>query len=179
MYIYLRLIKVLYYALRAKTCDLTTQEELHFRVWPNDLDFNFHMNNSRFLLLMDLGRIDLFARGGLIKLARQHKWRPILGSCTIRFRRSLEPFERYTLRTAIKGWDEKWFFIQQTFIKADGNTAALALVRGCITGPKGIVPPQEILGLLGHTAPSPQLPIAFVEWCDADEKLWTDAARSS
>jgi hypothetical protein len=28
------------------------------RVWPNDLDSNLHMNNSRYLLAMDLGRWD-------------------------------------------------------------------------------------------------------------------------
>ena len=32
------------------------------RVWPNDLDTNAHMNNGRYLTLMDLGRFDLMTQ---------------------------------------------------------------------------------------------------------------------
>ena len=35
-------------------------------VLPNDLDTNLHMNNGRYLTLMDLGRLDLFVRSGLL-----------------------------------------------------------------------------------------------------------------
>ena len=36
------------------------------RVWPNDLDTNAHMNNGRYLTLMDLGRFDLMTQCGLV-----------------------------------------------------------------------------------------------------------------
>ena len=38
------------------------QDALQMRVWPNDIDFNFHMNNARYLSLMDFGRMHLLAR---------------------------------------------------------------------------------------------------------------------
>ena len=38
---------------------------LGFLVWPNDLDVNVHMNNGRFLSIMDLGRFDLSFRTDL------------------------------------------------------------------------------------------------------------------
>lgn len=41
-----------------------------FRVWPHDLDPSIHMNNGRYLALMDLGRLDLLIRSGL--------WRALL-----------------------------------------------------------------------------------------------------
>lgn len=37
---------------------------LKMRTWPGDLDINFHMNNGRYLTLMDLGRFNLTIRSG-------------------------------------------------------------------------------------------------------------------
>ena len=38
---------------------------LGLRVLPNDLDLSLHMNNGRYLTVMDLGRLDLILRSGL------------------------------------------------------------------------------------------------------------------
>ena len=46
----------------------TDASTVHFLVWPNDLDMNRHMNNGRYLTLMDLGRFDL-ELGGRIDLS--------------------------------------------------------------------------------------------------------------
>ena len=35
-----------------------------FRVWPSDLDTLWHMNNGKYLSIMDLGRMDLMMRSG-------------------------------------------------------------------------------------------------------------------
>jgi acyl-CoA thioesterase FadM len=39
---------------------------LNLRVWPNDIDFNLHLNNARYLSVMDYGRIHMLARAGLL-----------------------------------------------------------------------------------------------------------------
>ena len=49
---------------------------LTFDVWPNDLDTNLHMNNGRYLTIMDLGRLDLTLRMGLAGHARRNGWMP-------------------------------------------------------------------------------------------------------
>ncbi|MFM0739211.1 thioesterase family protein [Paraburkholderia xenovorans] len=36
-----------------------------FRVWFNDLDVLFHMNNGRYFTILDLARVDLMMRSGL------------------------------------------------------------------------------------------------------------------
>ena len=41
-------------------------ETLNMRVWPQDIDFNFHLNNARYLNVMDYGRVRLLARAGLL-----------------------------------------------------------------------------------------------------------------
>jgi len=45
-----------------------------FRVLPNDLDVNRHMNNARYLAFCDLGRLDLMIRSGYWKeiTGREH-----------------------------------------------------------------------------------------------------------
>lgn len=65
---------------------------LPMHVWPNDLDLLFHMNNGRFLSLMDLGRIDLLVRTGFWDEARKRKWYPVVGTTLIDYRRPLTVF---------------------------------------------------------------------------------------
>lgn len=137
---------------------------IHLRVWPTDLDLNFHMNNGRYLTVMDLGRLDLTFRCGLGGLLFRRRWRPVVGAARIRFRRSLDPFERYALETRLLGWDAKWLYLGQRFLRADGDLAAEAQVRAVFLGGGGPVAPAEILGALGLEGPSPELPAGLSEW---------------
>lgn len=138
-----------------------------FRVWPNDLDLNGHMNNGRYLTLMDLGRVDLMGRIGVARVAVKWRWRPVVGSATIRFRRSLRPFERYTLKSRVVCWDEKWFFIEQCFERA-GTVVAVGLVKGLMRGPAGNVPTAEVLRAIDVTLASPDMPPAIRLWQQSD-----------
>ena len=54
---------------------------------------------------------------------------PVLAGATIRFRRSLDPFQRFRLRTRVLGWDAKSVIMEQIFETLDGQVAARALVR--------------------------------------------------
>ena len=82
---------------------------LRFRAVPTDLDLNMHMNNGRYLTLMDLGRIDLMMRTGMGRLVIREKWMPVIASAMVRFRRSLLPFQKSELHTRLLCWDDKWF----------------------------------------------------------------------
>ncbi len=175
MYIFLRLFWVLWRGLRAPKGAMSFESVLELRVLPNDLDFNLHMNNGRYLTLMDLGRIDLVVRGGLLPHIRQHKWYPMLGSCTIRFRRPLGPFQKYKLRTKLMCWDDKWMYMIQSFELPDGKIAALALVRGLFASPQGTIKPTEVLHLVGRDETSPPIPAAYSKWSEVDDQLWAAA----
>jgi acyl-CoA thioesterase FadM len=102
------------------------------------------MTNSRYLALADLGRLDLILRTG----AWRAMWRGgvgvVLGGCTVRFRRSLRPFERFTVSTSIIGWDERWVYLRQIFT-GEGKTACIAMMRAGFTRKGSLVPPQEII----------------------------------
>lgn len=137
---------------------------LHFRVWPNDLDVNIHMNNGRFLSLMDLGRFDLSFRTNLGRVMLRHRWKPLVGGVTMRYRRSLDPFEGYELHTRLLGWDGKWIFLEQRFLKRGGDLAAEGVVRALFRGKEGNVPVAEVLRQMGYTGPQPELPEAIRLW---------------
>lgn len=139
---------------------------LRFRVWPNDLDLNVHMNNGRYLSVMDLGRFDLSFRTGLGRAMLRHRWRPLVGAVTLRYRRSLDPFEAYELHTRLLGWDAKWFYLEQRFVK-DGQLCAEGVVRALFKGRAGNVPTAEVAAMIGADPESPELPEAVRTWIES------------
>jgi acyl-CoA thioesterase FadM len=141
---------------RAGTFEPLGETRLGFRVLPTDLDFNLHMNNARYLSLMDLGRVDLLNRLGLLRLAFRGRWLPALGAVSIRFHRPLKLLDRFELSTRILGWDEKWFYLEQRFERS-GKPIATARVKGLVRGPNGSIPTVEILASVGVRLVSPDL----------------------
>jgi len=88
---------------------------LHFRVMPHDLDLALHMNNGRYLTIMDLGRLDMMARAGLLRAVLKHGWTPIASAIKIRYRRELKLFERFRLETRLLYWDDHSVVMEQVF----------------------------------------------------------------
>jgi len=156
---------------RLKPLDVST---LNFRVWPNDLDTNLHMNNGRYLTLMDLGRFDLLLRVGIFRVGWKKKWIPVLGATTVRFRRSLKLFQKFDLKTRIIAWDATWVYIEQS-IESEGQLYCLAYLRGLFTGPNGKVAMKELLDVIGADFnSSPILPEAISQWLKAEDSLYQD-----
>lgn len=140
------------------------------RVWPSDIDLNIHMNNGRYLSLMDLGRLDLMVRTGMWKAVARQGWRPMIGSATVRFRRPLPLFARFDLRSAVVCWDAKWFFMEQRFIR-DGLAYGVGLVKGLFRMGDRNVPPAEVLAAIGRLQLSPPPPPGISDWLAAEGKL--------
>ncbi|MBL8565570.1 MAG: thioesterase family protein [Hyphomicrobiaceae bacterium] len=156
---------------------------LHFRVWPTDLDTSLHMNNGRYLTVMDLGRLDLMVTGGLWRAVVRHRWTPIANAIKIRFRREMRLFQRFRLETRLVAWDRTTVVIEQTFVLVggtrDGQIAAQALFKGGIYDRRKsrFVPIAELMRLIGVHADSP-LPQPEVEaFLKADEELKLAAKR--
>lgn len=129
-----------------------------FRVNPFDLDINLHMNNGRYLTIMDLGRMDLLMKAGLFWRLIFQGYYPVVVSESIRFKKSLEPFHAFELITLIESWDEKDFFIIQKFLHGK-SVVAEGYIKGRFKqrGRKGSVPTAEIFDLLGRAYPGAQI----------------------
>lgn len=131
-------------------------------VWPWNCDiWNFHLNNGDYLYLMDLGRIQMTWRMGLLRAFTKYHWRPVVGGAKTRFIKSLLPFQRFTLTTQIKGWDDKWLYIEHEMIR-HGRVYCRTYIQAAIRGRKGTVPFSTVVKAMGyeHLTPPPLPP----EW---------------
>lgn len=158
----------------ASVLDVTS---LRFRVLPNDLDLNMHMNNGRYLSIMDIGRTDFVIRTGILKQVIRAGQIPVLASATIRYRVQLEPFREYDLQTRIVCWDEKWAYMEQRFVithgKKAGEIAAIAIVKGAFYDKKkrATVPTDKLLRAIGFEGVIPQTPPHIAKWIESEDLL--------
>ena len=141
--------------------------EMQFRVLPNDIDFNWHMNNSRYLSLMDFGRFHLIAKMGIFGKIFKKGWSPAVGAIKIIFIKALKPWQKYRLITTIVYWDEKWIYMQQDFMVGE-QLMATALAKALFTHKGKKIPSAELIALSGHAVTPPPLPENVRKWREAD-----------
>ena len=141
------------------------EDVLRLRVWPQDIDFNLHLNNARFLSFMDYGRVHLMAANGILTPALKAGWTPLVGSLSITYRRSLALLEPFTLTTRTLCWDDKWFYMEQIFRSKEG-LAAIAWVKGLFRAKDGNVPPQHIVERIAPGTISPPVAEVLERWND-------------
>lgn len=141
-----------------------------FRIWPSDLDIFNHMNNGKFLSLLDLGRFDLLLRSGIWPQLRKRRWYPVVVAETITFRKSLKLWQKFEIESAVGGWDEEAVYIDQRFV-VNGEIYAQAWVRvRYLVNPRGIVTPAEVIEAFGPwPKPKPELPKWVEQWGEASK----------
>lgn len=126
----LRTLWLLFFGARRRAaCPALGPCRTPFRVRPLDLDILGHMNNGRYLSVMDLARMDLMVRSGWWRRLRAGGIYPVLVAETIQFRRSLQARERYEIETTLPGWDQRDCFGVQRFRRGDGEIVATAVIR--------------------------------------------------
>jgi acyl-CoA thioesterase FadM len=127
----------------------------HFRCWFTDIDILMHMNNGKYLSLMDLGRVDLMLRMGAFQKLRKKGIYPVVVSEAIRFRRSIKLFSKFRIVTQTIGWDDKYVYLTQKFYVRDDMYAS-ALIKGRFLHKNGSkVSPEELWQASGIT---PEIP---------------------
>jgi len=150
---------------------------LTFRVWPHDLDLSLHLNNGRYLTLMDLGRLDAMVRSGLWREVLRHKWTPIASAVTIRFQRELRPFQKFRLDTKLLCWDANLVVMEQIFVISggarNGQVAARALFKGGLydRAERKFVEIARLMALLGVSETSPPATAEVEAFLHADDQL--------
>jgi len=98
--------------------------------WFSDLDLMFHMNNARYLRECDFARYKFLISCGLGPALRRTGYTMVLGASTIRYRRSIGLFERFSVATKVLSWDEKSLYIQHTFHRSKDNfVCAIVMVK--------------------------------------------------
>lgn len=103
-------------------------------VWT-DCDINGHMNNSRYLALMDLGRWHYMLATGLWRFTWREKWAPVAVRVEIDYKKSLKPGDRFELETQAVSATERSVTIRQRFwldgvLAAEARVVVLFMHRG-------------------------------------------------
>jgi acyl-CoA thioesterase FadM len=181
MFPWLRLIRVGTTLIGAPRADLLATTRIRTRAWPNDLDFNAHVNNARYFALADIARVHWFVRTGILGVARREKSIPVIGDAIAKFRRDLRLFQSVEIQTRLIGWDNKWGFIEHRFVR-ENRVIGMVAIRGVFRGPDGPVDPQTLLAGLGQAVSSPTLPewaVRFHEGGDLLSELLREEERSN
>ncbi|CAG9569903.1 unnamed protein product [Danaus chrysippus] len=114
---------------RKKTCILDTTDVQSWCLL-NDIDtLLYHMNNARYLRELDFARADFYERTGLYANIKAAGGSVLQAATTIRYRRYLKPFTKFTITSKAIYWDEKTFFMEHEFIGPSGFVHAVALCR--------------------------------------------------
>lgn len=175
MNLYFRLFALAIKLLFSKKHNPLAPATCHFRVWPTDLDLNMHVNNGRYLTLMDLGRTDLMCKAGLFKTAFKKKWMPVLGKATIQYIRSLRCFQKFSITTQVVYWDEKWIYLEQKFYLQD-KVVASAFVQALFLQKRNKITPQEVMASFDQQLTKPLPPAAILPWLDEEQTSTKRAA---
>jgi len=141
-----------------------------FRVLPTDLDLNFHLNNGRYLQIMDAGRFDWLIRTGVLQSAVMQRQRVVVCGAMLKFIRELKAFEKFSVTCQLKGWDKGYFYFEHRLERCDGELAALAVVRGVLLQRGTPVSPGNIASHHGYPR-SLKLPAYIQAWKDADSMM--------
>lgn len=175
MYPFVRLAKEALKARNAPPLGLFDTHQSQHICWPWDIDPWMEMNNGRVLTLYDLGRIPLASRTGLDRAARANGWRLTVAGVSVRYRRRVQAFRRFDMRSRAVGWDARFLYIEQSMWRA-GECTNQMLLRMAVISKAGMVAPERVAAALGYAGPSPELPDWVLAWIAADaERPWPPA----
>lgn len=155
-----------------------------FRVWPTDLDILRHMNNGKYLSIMDVARFDLIQRTGVLTVFTREGWYPVVVGQTISYRKSLNPWMAFAVESRIIGFDEQAVYIEQRFVRPDASgeseVYARAVVRGRILKRSGgVVRMEELIEKTGADEAMFEVPEEILAWGRATRMPSTREAAPS
>ena len=171
-------VRAIYFILKGKqkrgsSEDLLKPVVLHGMVLPSDVDLHLHMNNSKYLREMDFGRIQMYLQSGIRQEASKHRAATLVAAISIRYRKSIQLWERFSLSTKLVHWNDDALYLEQRFIGKAGFTYAIAMVKMVVRSKSGRVSPAEIVKCIANEGkvvepppPSPELKC----WIESIEK---------
>jgi len=138
------------------------------RCWPWDIDPFMELNNGRTLTLMDIGRMSLVLRSGLVAVLRREGWRMTMAGGAVRWRRRVTLMARLEIRSRFVGRDARFLYVEQTIALADGAPAHHAVFRVAVADGGGLVGADRVAAALGDEGWDAPLPGWVAAWAEAE-----------
>jgi hypothetical protein len=157
-------------------------------------DYNLHKSNSTYFTDLDISRTGLvfsllspgFKSGNAELEAQGHKGRfvVVLGSVHASFRREIQPYERYEVRSRLLGWDAKWMIIVSWFVrpargKKGEEVLASALSKYVVKKGRFTVSPERSFRHAGLLPESPAEKSNGEARGGMEESKWEDVAAGN
>lgn len=169
MNLFFRLLHILIFSRFRSSVGIMEECATPFRVWFTDLDVLRHMNNGVYLSLQDLARVDYMTRAGAARQIAAQGWYPVVASETIRFRRSLQPLQKFEIRTRLISWDDKYLYLEHKFTSRE-QVIAVGMIRArFLSKAGGTVAPQDLMKALNLNLQPPAFPDHLTSWISADQ----------
>lgn len=173
MYPYLRWMTILLTARRRPALGLRERAEIDFRVGLFDADMFGELNNARYLTFAELVRWDYSMRVGFVKMMRQKNWGLAVGGASLRYRRRIPLFRKFSVSAELVCHDGRWFYFLQEF-HSRGRICASALIKVGATSKQGLVPATEVIDAFGETL-SAEMPQWVSAWIEAEgQRPWPE-----
>lgn len=146
------------------------------RVWLNDIDLLWHMNNGRYFTITDIVRIDWRIRAGMWGAMRERGYYSVIAGETIQFRKALSLFKTYEIRNRLIAWDEKYFYFEHQFISA-GQICAISLVKLRVVGQRQRPSPEEVMSWYGEVPDRRDPDEVIKNWNQSTREQWRQLNR--
>ena len=164
MNLYLRLFLLLLASPFRPRIDSSGPSRTAFHCLLTDIDVYGHMNNARYLAILDLARLDLLLQSRTLSIFLKRGWYAVVAAETIRFRSSLKLLQRFEVETTSLGRDERTFFVQQRVVRK-GKLIAEATIRLSVQSWKeGTISPLVVLQALGREPAPAVVPAWIASW---------------
>jgi acyl-CoA thioesterase FadM len=161
MYVWGRLARAAATSRRRGPYRLGEESRLSFRCLPTDIDSNLHLNNARYMMLADVGRIDIFLRAGLWQAARERGWAPMMGGLQSAYVREIRLWKKFDLLSSIETWSGTQVIGRHRFVLENGETAAIVMTTAGVYDMKNrrFLELDEVIAALGRRIePRPPTP---------------------
>ena len=129
----------------------------HLIVGVTDIDVFLELYNALFFNYMESGPGDYGYRVGFLNLLKKNKWGIAAGGASVRFRRRIPPFRRFSLSTRVICLDGRWFcFLRETH--RNNKICSSALMKIGIRSTDGLVPAPDVAQAMDMGNWTPEIP---------------------
>lgn len=170
MYPFIKTAITIIKAKKRPSLAFSEESVLHERVGLTDIDIFMELNNARYLNYMELGRWDYSQRVGFLTLMKKKKWGVAVGGASVRYRRRIAFFQKFTVTSKMICHDGRWMYFLQEFHhdSKSKKICASALMKVCVTSKDGLVPAPKVLEALGEDDIYSDIPEWINAWIEAE-----------
>lgn len=86
------------------------------RVWPHLIDYNLHLNNAKYMTILERGRWQLFRDNAWFKPLLEKRINLVIASTEITYIRELPLMMAFDIQSRIQTWDDKYLYVEQKIV---------------------------------------------------------------